>query len=165
MLAAAPAPAIAAPVTAPPIDLVTETPIEEVIEPELPVYIPVPIPSRVAYTDDGRQGTLFPIYFVPETTEFRADSIPVMNNVGRRLAAGSEPQVLVRAFAISDTTDDFRYTLSVNRSRVVRDYLIRHFGILPSRIIIEAFGTERVLERDMDEWEPLRCAELLVFED
>jgi len=135
------------------------------IEDQPPIYTPVPIPSRVGYTLDGRQGILHPLFFVPETTVFMESSIPIMDNVGRRLVANPELRVLVRAFAISEGPDDFRYLLSVNRSRVVRDYFIRHFGIAPARIIIEAYGTDRVLQREIDDWEPNRCAELLVFEN
>jgi len=154
-----PPPVVAPPVVAPPEPEVIEVP------PPEPEYIPIPIPSRVGYTDDGRQGVLHPLFFVPGTTTFLESSIPIMDTVGRRLVANPEIRVLVRAFAVPEGSDEFRFLLSVNRSRVIRDYFIRHFGITPARIIIEAYGTDRVLQREVDDWEPYRCAELLVFEN
>jgi outer membrane protein OmpA-like peptidoglycan-associated protein len=173
--AAAPPPAVstaaAPPVTPPAAPIVEQAvappaavPLTVIPEAPPPVYTPAPIPSRVGYTDDGREGLLHPLYFEPDTTILVENSQLVVENVGRRLVANPSLRVLVRAFAVPYGTDDVRYLLAVNRSRVIRDSLIRNYGIAPSRIIVEAFGTEGVLERVRDEWETNRCAELLVFE-
>jgi outer membrane protein OmpA-like peptidoglycan-associated protein len=151
-------PQVAAPAAAPPAAIPPE------VQPPI-IYTPPEIPSRIAYTDDGRLGILYPLYFELDTLILIESSRLITQTVGQQLVANPALQVHIRAFAVPDRPDDVRYLLGVNRARTVRDYFIRNYGIAPSRILLEAYGTERSLELRSDEWETYRCAELLVFED
>jgi outer membrane protein OmpA-like peptidoglycan-associated protein len=138
--------------------------LQAVVPTQLSAQIPGPHPGGIIILEDGREGIFNSIYFESDTAILREGFLPILDDVGRQLAANPASRVLIRAYAAPFHTEDGRFLVSVNRARFVRDYFIRHHGIASRRITLEAFGSEKLPERATEDWETLRCAELIMFQ-
>ncbi|MDR0498089.1 MAG: hypothetical protein LBH42_10780 [Treponema sp.] len=101
------------------------------------------------------------IYFQPDTANMIGGSRHILDTAGRQLAANPTLRVLLKAYtAPFGPDDDARFMVAMNRARFCRDYLIQHYGIRSSRILIEAWGSEREPALKIPPWEAFRCVEL-----
>jgi len=144
----------------------TTTSVAPVVVPTSPSRVPVPGSGREVL-EDGRQGVLYSVsvYFEPDTAVLIENFRPVLDDVGRQLAADRTLHVLVRAYAAPFGTSGGRHTVSTNRAIFVRNYFVQHFGIEQARITFEVFGSERAPERVTDDWMTYRCTELTLFRE
>ncbi|MCL2070335.1 MAG: hypothetical protein FWH19_05045, partial [Treponema sp.] len=110
-----------------------------------------------------RLGVLRSIYFVPNTAVLLENYRPVLETVGRQLAADPSLRLHIRAYAAPFHTLPGRHMVSLNRANFCQDYFARQFNIAPGRISYEAFGSERMPEMvTIGQWETYRCVELIV---
>ena len=88
-----------------------------------------------------------------------------MEEAGRLLAANPQLQLTLRTYTALFGTREGRYMVSMERGQFCRDYFIQRYGVAPSRITIEAYGSEKepLLARTED-WVSYRCAELIIVE-
>jgi len=157
---AAPAPAAPTPVAPSPVIIAPAIP-----APAAPLSIPPGTPGRNITLEDGRQGILNSIYFEPDTAVLIETYRPILESVGRQLAADPSLKLLLRAYAADFGTSDGRYIVSVNRARFSRDFFTGQYGISPSRFSIEAYGSDRTPIYATEDWESHRCVELIIVRD
>ena len=144
--------------------LPTEPPPEQPQEPVTVVQEPTRQEERpiVIRPDPGASRPV--IYFQPDTAVMLERSRSTLDEVGRQMAADPSLRLLMFAYAAPFKSTDGRFMVSVNRGRFSRDYLIRQYGIAPSRIDFEAWGSERRPELARDgQWETFRCVEFALF--
>jgi len=115
--------------------------------------------------DDGRQGFLNSVYFEPDTAVLIESFRPVLEHVGRQLAANSALHLHIQAYAAPFRTAGGQMQVSWDRARFVQNYFIQNYGIAANRITAEAFGAERIPARATAEWQSHRCAELILIEN
>ena len=121
--------------------------------------------SRIITLDDGKQGLFSSVYFEPDTGVLIERYRPVMEEAGQLLTANPELQLVLRTYTALFGTAEGRYMVSMERGQFCRDYFIQQYGIAPSRITIEAYGSEREpLSARTDDWVSYRCAELIIRE-
>jgi outer membrane protein OmpA-like peptidoglycan-associated protein len=112
---------------------------------------------------EGRQGVLRSIYFVSNTAILIETYRPVLETVGRELAADPALQLFMRAYAAPFYTTEGRYMVSENRARFCRAYFLQNYGIAIERINYEAYGSEKLPEHArLSVWETYRCVELIL---
>ena len=157
---AAPAPVTPAPVAPSPVVIAPAIP-----APTAPVSVAPGTPGRNITLEDGRQGILNSIYFEPDTAVLIETYRPILESVGRQLAADPSLKLLLRAYAADFGTSDGRYIVSVDRARFSRDFFTGQYGISPSRFSIEAYGSDRTPIYATEDWESHRCVELIIFRD
>ena len=119
--------------------------------------------NRSVILEDGRQGILNSIYFEPDTAVLIESYRPVLDAVGRQLAADPSLKLLLRAYAADFGTSEGRYVVSVSRARFSRDYFAEQYGISPSRFGIEAYGADKTPIYATDDWQSHRCVELILY--
>jgi outer membrane protein OmpA-like peptidoglycan-associated protein len=137
--------------------------------PPPPVPPPFPLtptaPSRIITLEAGRQGLFSSVYFEPDTGVLIERYRPVLEEAGQLLAANPQLQLTLRTYTALFGTYDGRYMVSMERGQFCRDYFIENYGIAPSRITIEPYGSEREpLSARTDDWVSYRCAELIITE-
>jgi outer membrane protein OmpA-like peptidoglycan-associated protein len=169
---AAPAPVTPAPA---PVAPAPSTPAPTAQAQVVPPAIPAPATTapvigseqgRSITLEDGRQGILNSIYFEPDTAVLIETYRPILESVGRQLAADPSLKLLIRAYAADFGTADGRYIVSVNRARFSRDYLTAQYGISSNRFInIEAFGADKSPIYATSDWQSYRCVELILLRD
>ena len=121
--------------------------------------------SRIITLEDGRQGLFSSVYFEPDTGVLIERYRPVLEEAGRLLTANPQLQLTLRTYTALFGTAAGRLMVSMERGEFCRDYFIQNFGIAPSRITIEAYGSEREpLSARTDDWVSYRCAELIITE-
>jgi len=134
-------------------------------EPKPPFQFTSTANSRIMTLDDGRQGLFSSVYFEPDTGVLLERYRPVMEEAGQLLAANPDLNLLLRTYTAPFGTAAGRYTVSMERGQFCRDYFIQYYGIAPSRITIEAYGSEREPANiRTDDWVSYRCAELIITE-
>jgi outer membrane protein OmpA-like peptidoglycan-associated protein len=114
--------------------------------------------------EDGKQGSLIEVYFEPDTAILLVNQRPVLESIGRQLAANPSMQVLLRAYAAPFGTPDGQYLVSADRARFCRDFFMRNYGVASRRIIIEVYGADKNPEHVNEFWESHRCAEFIIFD-
>ena len=121
--------------------------------------------SRIITLEDGKQGLFSSVYFEPDTGVLIDRYRSVMEEAGQLLAANPQLQLVLRTYTALFGTPAGRYQVSMERGQFCRDYFIQYYGIAPSRITIEAYGSEREpLSARTDDWVSYRCAELIITE-
>ena len=121
--------------------------------------------NRNIILENGKQGILNSIYFEPDTAVLIETYRPIIESVGRQLAADSSLKLQIRAYAANFGTADGRYAVSLSRARFSRDLLNTQYGISVSRFTIEAFGAEKAPIYATDDWQSHRCVELIMYRD
>ena len=163
-------PVVPAPVETAPIVPAPAAPAPVVTAPAIPAPAP-PLsvapgtPGRNIILENGRQGILNSIYFEPDTAVLIESYRPILESVGRQLAADPSLKLLLRAYAADFGTSDGRYIVSVERARFSRDFFAEQYGISPGRFSIEAYGSDRTPIYATDDWESHRCVELILVRD
>ena len=165
-----PAPVVPAPVVPVPIVPTPVIPPPVVPAPVIPApVIPAPvmpgIQGRNIILENGRQGILNSIYFEPDTAVLIESYRPILEMVGRYLAADPGLQLLIRAYAADFGTSDGRYIVSVNRARFSRDFYIEQYGISSSRFSTEVYGSDKAPIYATDDWQSHRCVELILYKE
>jgi outer membrane protein OmpA-like peptidoglycan-associated protein len=103
------------------------------------------------------------VYFEPDTAVLIDSYWPVLEAVGRELAANPALHLSMRAYAAPFKTEEGRYMVSVDRARFCRNYFMDNYNIASSRISFDAFGSEEAPEHATSaEWMTYRCVELIV---
>jgi outer membrane protein OmpA-like peptidoglycan-associated protein len=113
---------------------------------------------------DGQQGHLRSVYFFADSDVLIQDSRFALDEVGRDLAADSGLRLIVRAYTTPARTAEGRLQVSMDRAAFCREYLSRSYGIAASRISSFYYGSERTPVQADDDWESLRCVELIIIE-
>jgi outer membrane protein OmpA-like peptidoglycan-associated protein len=121
--------------------------------------------NRNIVLENGKQGILNSIYFEPDTAVLIETYRPIIESVGRQLAADSSLKLEIRAYAALFGTADGRYAVSLSRARFSRDFLNTQYGISVSRFTIEAFGAEKAPVYATADWQSHRCVELIMYRD
>jgi outer membrane protein OmpA-like peptidoglycan-associated protein len=121
--------------------------------------------NRSITLEDGRQGILNSIYFEPDTAVLIESYRPILESVGKQLAADPGLKLLIRAYAADFGTADGRYIVSVSRARFSRDYFTTQYGVSLNRFNIEAFGADRSPIYATSDWQSHRCVELILLRD
>jgi len=121
--------------------------------------------NRSITLEDGRQGILNSIYFEPDTAVLIETYRPILESVGKQLAADPTLKLLIRAYAADFGTADGRYIVSVNRARFSRDYFTAQYGVSLNRFNIEAFGADKSPIYATSDWQSHRCVELILLRD
>lgn len=80
------------------------------------------------------------LYFAWDSAELHADSTPVLDDVVQALKDNKAAQVQVEGYTSSEGTEAHNQTLSEERARTVRTYLVAH-GIAESRLISKGFAS------------------------
>jgi len=121
--------------------------------------------TRLITLEDGRQGLFSSVYFEPDTGVLIERYRPVLEEAGQLLAANPQLQLILRTYTALFGTPGGRYMVAMERGQFCRDYFIQRYGVAPSRITIEAYGSEKepLLARTED-WVSYRCAELIIVE-
>jgi len=161
-VAPVPAPAPVTPAPVAPVPVITAPAIPA---PAAPLSVAPGIPGRNIILENGRQGILNSIYFEPDTAVLIESYRPILEAVGRQLAADPSLKVLLRAYAADFGTSNGRYIVSVDRARFSRDFFAEQYGISPSRFSVEAYGSDRTPIYATDDWESHRCVELILLRD
>jgi len=159
-----PAPAAPAPVAPPPAPVVVAPAIPAPVVP-VPAPIAPGIPGRNIILENGTPGILNSIYFEPDTAVLIETYRPVLEMVGRQLAADPSFKLLIRAYAADFGTSEGRYIVSVDRARFSRDYFAEQYGISSSRFSIEAWGSDKTPIYATEDWVSHRCVELILLKD
>jgi len=121
--------------------------------------------SRIITLDDGSQGLFSSVYFEPDTGVLIERYRPVLEEAGRLLAANPELQLVLRTYTALFGTPEGRHMVAMERGNFCRDYFVQNYGVTPSRITIEAYGSEREpASARTDDWVSYRCAELIIRE-
>jgi outer membrane protein OmpA-like peptidoglycan-associated protein len=120
--------------------------------------------NRSVILENGKQGILNSIYFEPDTAVLIESYRPILESVGRQLAADSSLKLLIRAYAANFGTADGRHLVSVNRATFSRNFLTTQYGISASRFSSEAFGADKAPIAATDDWQH-RCVELIMYRD
>ena len=180
---ATPAPASAAPTTAPtapattfPTTPVTAAPVASPaptatsVTPQRPTTVQgitgvALAQNRSIILEDGRQGILNSIYFEPDTSVLIESYRPVLDAVGRQLAADPNLKLLIRAYAANFGTAGGRYNVSISRARFSRDVLTTQYRVSANRLNIEAYGADKSPIYATSDWQSYRCVELILFRD
>jgi outer membrane protein OmpA-like peptidoglycan-associated protein len=123
------------------------------------------VQNRNIILEDGKQGILNSIYFEPDTAVLIESYRPILDAVGRQLAADPGLKLLIRAYAANFGTADGRYLVSANRARFSRDFFTSQYGVSASRFNIEAFGADKSPIYSTEDWQSHRCVELILFRD
>lgn len=105
------------------------------------------------------------IHFDTNKTAIRPDQIPALNTNLIILKAHPELQIILRGHADPRGDKFYNMELSLKRAEVVKAYLIKE-GIGPQRIKLEAYGSDRLLEKGDNEtaWAKNRRVETLLVE-
>jgi OOP family OmpA-OmpF porin len=133
-----------------------------------PVVPPPAVPGLEGLNitlENGRQGILNSIYFEPDTDVLIETYRPILESVGRQLAADPGFKLLIRAYAADFGTSDGRYLVSVSRARFTRDFLTGKYGISSSRFSSEAYGADKTPIYATADWQSHRCVELILFKE
>ena len=120
--------------------------------------------NRSIILENGKQGILNSIYFEPDTAVLIESYRPILESVGRQLAADPSLKLIIRAYAANFGTADGRYMVSVSRARFSRDFFTAQ-GISASRFNIEAYGADKTPVYATADWQSHRCVELILFRD
>jgi outer membrane protein OmpA-like peptidoglycan-associated protein len=175
-----PAPVVPTPVPPPPVTPAPVVPTPVVPSPVVPppVITPPSIPAPVTpppvvpeiqgrniVLENGKQGILNSIYFEPDTAVLIESYRPILEMVGRYLAADPGLQCLIRAYAADFGTSNGRYIVSVNRARFSRDFYTEKYGISSNRFSIEVYGSDKSPIYATDDWQSHRCVELILFKE
>ena len=121
--------------------------------------------SRIITLDNGRQALFSSVYFEPDTGVLIERYRPVMEEAGQLLAANPQLQLVLRTYTALFGTAEGRRMVSIERGNFCRDYFVQNYGIAPSRISIEPYGSEREpASARTDDWVSYRCAELIITE-
>jgi outer membrane protein OmpA-like peptidoglycan-associated protein len=80
------------------------------------------------------------LYFAWDSAELHADSTPVLDDVVQALKDNQAARVQVEGYTSSEGTEEHNQTLSEDRARTVRTYLVAH-GIAESRLISKGFAS------------------------
>ena len=115
--------------------------------------------------DDGREGVLNSIYFEPDTAVLIELYRSVLNAVGRRMAADSSLNLLIRAYTADFGTIESQYVVSSDRDVFSRNYLATEYGISASRFSSELYGSDRSPKYATEDWKTHRCVELILVRD
>jgi len=118
--------------------------------------------NRSITLEDGRQGILNSIYFEPDNNVLIETYRPILDSVGRQLAADSGLKLLIRAYAADFGTAEGRYAVSSSRARFSRDYLTSQYGISANRFSSEAYGADKSPIYATSDWQTHRCVELIL---
>ena len=112
----------------------------------------------------GRQGIFLSIYFEANSDVLLDFSHPILEDVGRELAADPSLELIIHAYAAPFHTDEGRHMVSLWRAAFSRDYFIQNHGIDPERISYEYYGSDRtpILART-GIWESYRTVELIIL--
>jgi outer membrane protein OmpA-like peptidoglycan-associated protein len=87
--------------------------------------------------------TLEGLRFLPERTELVPGSDDSLKAAGEILKDNPEVNVTIEGHAASTDRPDVEMKLSEGRAEMVRDYLIKNYGIGPNRIKAVGFGSTR----------------------
>jgi len=84
------------------------------------------------------------IQFDFDSYRIRSESYRVLDNLADALEDDrlSDYQVAVNGHTDSSGSRDYNLTLSYNRARAVKDYLVDHRGVSPSRLKVRGYGEE-----------------------
>jgi len=121
--------------------------------------------NRTIILEDGRQGILNSIYFEPDTAVLIETYRPILDIVGRQLAADQNLKLLIRAYTADFGTADGRYIVSVSRARFARDFFTAQYGVSLNRFNLEAYGSDRSPIYATSDWQSHRCVELILLRD
>jgi len=121
--------------------------------------------NRNIVLENGKQGILNSIYFEPDTAVLIETYRPIIESVGRQLAADSSLKLLIRAYAANFGTADGRYAVSLSRARFSRDFLNTQYNVATSRFSIEAYGADKSPIYATADWQSHRCVELIMYRD
>jgi len=165
-----PTPVPPAPVVPPPVVPAPVVPAPVIPAPVAPApVVPPPVLSgiqgRNIVLENGRQGILNSIYFEPDTDVLIETYRPILEMVGRYLAADPGLKLLIRAYAADFGTSGGRYIVSVSRARFSKDFLTEKYGISSSRFSTEAYGADKSPIYVTDDWQSHRCVELILFKE
>jgi len=163
-----PTPPVPAPIVPTPVVPTPVVPAPVITTPTIPIPVaPAPalpaIQGQNIVLENGKQGILNSIYFEPDTAVLIESYRPILEMVGRQLAADSGLQLLIRAYAADFGTSNGRYIVSVNRARFSRDFYVEQYGISSSRFSIEVYGSDKAPLYVTDDWQSHRCVELILF--
>lgn len=154
--AASPAPAPVAP--EPP---KAEQPIAAAPE---PAPAPAPAePARPAPAEFTGIAEVQPIHFDFDKSEIRPNDAELLEANAEWLKENEEALVLIEGHTDERGTPEYNLALGERRAKAARDYLIAH-GVVPDRISIVSFGTERPICSEGTEscWSENRRAMFLV---
>jgi outer membrane protein OmpA-like peptidoglycan-associated protein len=113
---------------------------------------------------DGMQGHLRSVYFFSDSDVLIQDSRSSLDAVGQELAADSSLRLILRAYTTPARTPEGRLQVSIDRAAFCQEYLSRRYGIAANRITSYHYGSERTPVMATDDWESLRCVELIIIE-
>jgi outer membrane protein OmpA-like peptidoglycan-associated protein len=133
--------------------------------PVVPTPVAPGIQGRNIILENGRQGIYNSIYFEPDTAVLIESYRPILEMVGRQLAADPGFQLLIRAYAADFGTSDGRYIVSVNRASFTRDFYVEQYGISSSRFSTEVYGSDKAPIYATDDWQSHRCVELILYKE
>ena len=131
----------------------------EIIRP--PSEVPEPDAYRIDF-EDGWHGIMHFICFEHDNLILTAESLSILNSVGRTLVANPELRVHIRSFPAAFDTGENRFQIGMNRARIIRDHFVRDFGITPLRMTVETFGSEIRPELGIIYWDTHRCADVIL---
>ncbi|MDR0476242.1 MAG: OmpA family protein [Treponema sp.] len=100
------------------------------------------------------------VYFRPDSTAFTEESLPVLDEAGRRLRAGPGLRVALRGYAAPSGTGEGQTALSAARSWRCAEYLMRNYGIAEERMNIEFYGADETPIQEA--WEYRRRVDLII---
>ncbi|MCS6807764.1 MAG: OmpA family protein [Bacteroidota bacterium] len=78
-------------------------------------------------------------------------SLPFFNALGEYLLARPDLEIEIRGHASSEGDPAKNMQLSIERAMSAKEYLVKNFGILPSRIRTRGFGDTRPIKSNADE--------------
>jgi outer membrane protein OmpA-like peptidoglycan-associated protein len=80
------------------------------------------------------------------------------------MTADSALRLILRAYTTPAKTPEGRLQVSMDRADYCREYLSRRYNIAANRITSYHYGSERTPVMATDDWESLRCVELIIIE-
>ncbi len=81
------------------------------------------------------------IYFDPGKATIKPESYEVLHEISRILVKHPELKIEIRGHTDADGTDEFNMQLSIERAKVVREYLLsRALEIIPANLSVQGFG-------------------------
>jgi outer membrane protein OmpA-like peptidoglycan-associated protein len=119
--------------------------------------------TEVEYPQGGTVKTVLvqmTIYFQPESTAFTEESLPGLDEAGRRLRANPDLRVALRGYTAPSGTGEGQTALSAARSWRCAEYLMRNYGIAEERMNIEFYGAGETPIQEA--WEYQRRVELII---
>jgi outer membrane protein OmpA-like peptidoglycan-associated protein len=84
------------------------------------------------------------IHFDFDSANIKPDSYPLLDEFGKALKGGlSDAVVAVAGHTDGKGTDEYNMSLSEQRAKAIKEYLVTKYSLAPDRVVVKAYGKSK----------------------